>query len=69
MTKNGDIAIAVIILQYTLNLTRTRDRECVYFVDACALFACGLCVYNYSHLVCCMQQLFLVASSYKLFNL
>ena len=35
----------------------------------CALRACSLCVYNYSHVVCYVQQLFLVASSYKLFNL
>ena len=54
------------LLRYTINHTRTQDRECAYFI---ALRACGLCVYNYSHVVCCVQQLFLVASSYKLFNL
>ena len=38
-------------------------------VRSCALRACGLCVYNYNHVICCVQQLFLIASSYRLFNL
>ena len=47
----------------------TQDCECAYFVDVCARYVHVGCVYNYSHVVCCVQQLFLVASSYKLFNL
>ena len=43
--QNGDIAIASNILRYTINHTRMRDRECAYFVHACARYVHVVCVY------------------------